>query len=200
MELVRRYIKRQRSSGFIQTFEYSTYDIIFSEEMRKKDPNFAKLLDFLRLAFETGLPDRPQSPSGMPELLGIEVKQHFQHPLSLMVAGSNYQGAGRNQHTVVQEYFIKNHPDFLAMEVPVWDSEASGCIDILLLKLKPFFIDVFDFKPGARKETKASSQVYRYLKMLIDATGIPAQYFRGFYGDELDTFEVLFNNEQLKNA
>jgi len=195
MEKIKRYIKRERSSGFVQTFEYTTYDTIFNERAREGKQFFRMLLDHLRLAFECGLPNKDKSPSGMPELLGIETKQHFNHELSDFISQVEWKGTGNKQHLIVQNHFMNNYSKTIAIEVPVWNDEASGCIDILNVNMNPFIIDVIDFKPDTIHEKKASSQVYRYVEMLIKNTGIPPEYFRGFYCDELNTFEVLINKK-----
>lgn len=190
MEKITRFIQRERRGDFTQTFQFTTYDIIFDKEFRKRHPEAAGLMAYLEDRFIHGLPERALSPSKMPELI-IETKQVLDHPYSRLAHESQYYGSGNRQHLIVQNYFLKNLAECLAFEVPVYDDEASGCIDLVTLSLKPFMVGVWDVKPDAIKEKKAASQNFRYAKMLMEKAGIPKENISVGYFDGVHFFEVL---------
>lgn len=150
-------------------------------------------MEFLECAFRYGLPDREKSPSQMPALM-IETNQLFDHPYCKLAFDSGYMGQGNKQHDIVQNYFMENCPECLATEVPLWTEEYSGCADLMTLKLDPFKIGIWDFKPDAKKEKKATGQVYRYVKAAVEQTGIDPKHFEAGYFDGTNFFEVLIHN------
>lgn len=70
------------------------------------------------------------------------------------------------------------------------DHLLHGHIDIIRY-LPNDKIEIPDFKPGAEKETKAASQVWKYMWLLSLRTGIPIEdmfgcYFDGYYAYQLN--------------
>lgn len=193
MEKIIRIIERQRSETFTQQFQFSTYDVIFDKAFRELHPEAAELMEYLEGRFREGLPARPTSPSQMPQLI-IETKQVFGHPFCQLAFDSQYQGQGNKQHLTVQNFFMANCAECLAFEVPVFDDEASGCIDILTIQFNPFIVGVHDFKPDAVKEKKAPGQTFRYAKMLIEGAKLNPENVVAGYFDAVHYFEVLLRN------
>lgn len=88
----------------------------------------------------------------------------------------------------MQNHFLDNDPETIATEVPVYDDKYLGHIDIL--RLGGGLIQVCDFKPKSHRETKAASQVARYMALLAKNTGLPLFLFRGCYFDEKHFYNI----------
>lgn len=193
MDKVTRYITKRRESGFVQTFAFSTWSIVFNQMKWPENKDARAVLEYLQKAFLNGLDRAPESPSQMPELI-IETRKVYKSPLCDMAKKSGARGCGKNQHAVLQNYFMQNHSDCIAVECPVSDGKTEGCIDILLLCLDPFKVTILDYKPNSAGETKAATQLYYYLKGLIAKTGLDKGKFDLFYFDEENCFEVIKPN------
>jgi hypothetical protein len=197
MEKITRHLTRKRDNGFIQTFPFTTYDIIFDSKKWPEDEKAQSLMRYLQTAFLAGFKGCSKSPSGMPELVGLKTRKVVDSEFVTMARKANYRGAGLRQHERVEQYFLRNHPDCIAIEAPTNDGDVEGCIDILLMQSDPFKISILDFKPFAAKEKKAPTQLYYYLKALSIQTQIHTNYFDLFYFDDQDCFKVT-NPEMIK--
>lgn len=167
-------------------YRFTTYPFIFTAKPKAEEAII--ILEYLRKIFTEGVPDLSgcMSVTECPTLIipVIEVKNDYvEHAKK-----ADYQGCGRGQHHRVQHQLLKYHPKTIAIEVPVFNKEWSGHIDVL--GLSEGFIDVGDFKPKAHKERKAASQVWRYIQLLAAATGLPTSRFRGFYFDDKRCFQL----------
>lgn len=111
----------------------------------------------------------------------------------------------KSAHENLQKYFLDHDIGTLAAEVPLWIEQAdvagyekhfataeslTGHIDIL--RFNPGHdqgsIEVWDYKPGARRERFAATQVFLYAYMLSVRTGIPLERFSCGYFDEEDAY------------
>lgn len=190
MEIITREITRTRNDRVVKHF-YKTYDIVFLKDKKLDGGNFRQLLLHLQDAFVYGLRDREKSPSSEGELV-VKLKALKNHQFSKLAHASDYYGSSRRQHQMVQDYFLYHHPDCIATELPVWNSEWSGLIDIVLYNRKAGRIAILDFKPDASKERSVSGQLYRYAKLLSECTGIPMSDIDTFYFDGKNTYQVTF--------
>lgn len=95
---------------------------------------------------------------------------------------ANYHGTQRYQHDMVQRYMMENDPHTVAVEIPVWDDEYLGHIDII--RRFEDKIQVLDFKPEAHKEKTAGCQVKRYIMLLSKRLKLPLSSFEGYYFDD----------------
>ena len=155
-------------------YKFVTYSIAlgYTDGMPE---NQARLVTFLGRGFRKGIPDRPTSPSQAKKLM---IEKEFVNPdrglhyYSEVALDAGYEGNGNRQHDIVQEYFHANHPDCIATEMPVWNDEMSGCVDIVLYNKKEDKVILLDFKPNAKAESKAATQLFYYKKLFVEQTGI----------------------------
>jgi len=191
MDKITRYLTKQRESGFAQTFAFTTYDVIFDEAKWPDNDKAKAVLKYLQRRFLGGFKGALFSPSQMPELI-LDVRKVYKSPLCDMAHKSGARGSGKNQHATVQRYLLEKHADCIAVESPVSDGKAEGCIDVLLMQVSPVFkLTIADYKPDAAKEKKAATQLFYYLKGMIAETGLDAKDIDLVYFDEQNCFEAI---------
>jgi ATP-dependent exoDNAse (exonuclease V) beta subunit len=105
----------------------------------------------------------------------------------------------RGRHEAIQRFMLANDSATIAVEVPVYlypheapdlklTGPLTGHIDVLQIRGRKVWI--LDYKPEARKETRAKYQLHLYARALSARTGIPMRRFGLAYFDDLDYFEV----------
>jgi hypothetical protein len=105
----------------------------------------------------------------------------------------------RGRHEAIQRFMLANDSATIAVEVPVYlfPNEApdlhlpaplTGHIDVLQIRGRRVW--VLDYKPEARKETRAKYQLYLYARALSVRTRIPLRRFALACFDDRDYFEV----------
>ena len=145
----------------------------------------------------------PRSSSLKFNLEGVELKEVSGHE----VCGLAEQGLDVNferfkdNHSRVQVFMLENDDKTIAMEVPIWlkedelsnfkelfgtDIPLSGHID--LVRFENGKIWIWDYKPNAKREKYASTQVAFYAYMLSKRSGVPLEEFRCGYFDKDDAF------------
>jgi len=179
MDKIQRQFKVKRGDRTI-LYPFTTYSVIFQGNMHSQIAN--ALYKYLAAVMTEGCPAEDRRSVTSEPVLMIPTKQVAGSDLSLITQKTDYKGNGKYQHDLVQSYFLDNDAHALAIEVPVWDNELLGHID--LIRLFPDKIQVCDFKPKAHKESKAASQVHRYIDLLSRATWLPRHLFEGVYFDE----------------
>ena len=107
-------------------------------------------------------------------------------------------------HTKVQMFFMEKDEKSVAVEVPLWfmpeeaefyneifktSEPLTGHID--LVRIEDGKIWVWDYKPKARLEKFAATQVYFYALMLSARTGIDLENFRCGYFDAQDCYAFI---------
>jgi ATP-dependent exoDNAse (exonuclease V) beta subunit len=106
----------------------------------------------------------------------------------------------RGRHEAVQRFMLANDSATIAVEVPVYlfPKEApdlkladvlTGHIDVLQVRFGKVWI--LDYKPEAKKETRAKYQLYLYARALSARTRIPLSKFGLAYFDDRDYFEII---------
>ncbi len=118
----------------------------------------------------------------------------------------------KDNHSKVQVFMLENDDKTIAMEVPIWlepeeldnyqelfrsPFPLSGHID--LVRVEDGKIWIWDYKPGARKERFASTQVSFYAYMLSRRSGIPLDHFRCGYFDSEDAY-VFIPVKEIKRS
>lgn len=154
--------------------------------------------------------DGPRSSSLKFKISGLDVKHVRGHEVcSLAEAGLKINSERfKDNHSRVQVFMLENDDNTVAMEIPIWlepeelknyyelfDSNfpLSGHID--LLRIEDDKIWIWDYKPGAKKEKFAETQVAFYAYMLSKRTGIPLEYFRCGYFDSEEAYVFKPVNE-----
>jgi hypothetical protein len=121
--------------------------------------------------------------------------------LALQVAPSN-----RKRHETLQRFMLCNDSATIATEVPICltskdyayfrehgftfpfgNEPITGHIDFL--QLRASYLHILGYKPGARKEKHAVTQLTIYALALSRRTGLPVKSFKCAYFDERDYFE-----------
>lgn len=171
-------------------YVFETYSIIFQSKEFTEKSNYWKLQQYLKDVFMEGYPlrDGKESVSQMKELV-LETTC-IENSITKLLSSSGYYGAGNGQHAIAQKYLLNNDNATFAVEVPVWDEDVHGFIDVIRC-LPDDKINIFDFKPNAIKETKAASQVRRYAQMLSKKTQIPMSDIVCSYGDGSHYFQLI---------
>ena len=113
----------------------------------------------------------------------------------------------RGRHEAIQRFMLANDSATIAVEVPVNPNEApdlklaevlTGHIDVLQIRYDKVWI--LDYKPEARRETRAKFQLYLYARALNARTGIPLSRFGLAYFDDQDYFEVIGDRAQPRRS
>ena len=144
-------------------------------------------------------------------LQDLNIKHIDKHELTELTKQGLSANAQRYQsnHSKVQLYMLENDANTLAIEVPLWlhseefpdyeklfgtNNPLTGHIDALRIENDNIWI--WDYKPNARLEKFASTQVFFYAYMLSKRTAIPLTNFRCGYFDALNTY--VFNPNSCK--
>lgn len=161
MDIIQRQFTTFRGERAI-IYPFTTYSTIFHHD-KIQNPVTKELCKYLAQIFTQGFPVGLDSVSQQPELMTTTIRRvNTQETEFCRLSG--YRGARNKQHDIVQQYFLKNDPLTIGLEVPVYNDRLSGHIDIL--RVMPDRVQILDFKPNAHKETKAASQIFRYRSML----------------------------------
>ena len=186
MNLIIRKFEVMRGERKI-VYPFTTYSCIFDAD-KLPDSMPKTLQNYLKQVFMCGVPPNlTKSVSSLPHLV-VETKE-IESSLVSMALEANYRGLRHKQHECVQNYLLAHDPDTIAIEVPVWDEDTLGHIDIIRLGPK---IGVWDFKPEARKEKKAGGQVLRYIAFLSKLLKLPLREFEGGYYDDKNCYSIIF--------
>ncbi len=107
----------------------------------------------------------------------------------------------KSGHENLANYFLHNDPRSIACEIPVWmeSVELSDYQDVFptknpltghidLLRYEAGKIVVWDYKPKAKREVTAATQVFLYALMLSVRTGISLNQFICGYFDDRDCY------------
>ncbi|HLD12476.1 MAG TPA: PD-(D/E)XK nuclease family protein [Candidatus Nanoarchaeia archaeon] len=186
---------------------------IHTQRTEKLDNGLSNLKQFLEHVFHA-CPDQyfnsgPRS-STLKTVLPfdiIEIQGHEVSALAEMGLEENKERVNNN-HMRVQLFMLEHDPGTIAMEVPLWmqHHELDNYVDIFktiepltghvdILRKENEHIWIWDYKPNAKKEKYASTQVYFYALMLSKRTGIPLEHIRCGWFDHKDAF--LFKPKTL---
>lgn len=106
-------------------------------------------------------------------------------------------------HEAIQRFMLANDSATIAVEVPVYlfpteapDLKLAGALTghIDVLQVRAGRVWILDYKPDARKETRAKYQLYSYARALSVRTGIPLRRFGLAYFDDRDYYEVSLDS------
>ncbi|MEM4710323.1 MAG: PD-(D/E)XK nuclease family protein [Candidatus Woesearchaeota archaeon] len=131
----------------------------------------------------------------------LDVKRVKNHEVSKLASLGLESKKFNTAHSNVQMFMLQNDTKTISIEVPIWllSTELSGYNDIFetdepltghidVLRIEDEKIWIWDYKPNAFKEKYASIQTNFYAIMLSKRTGIPLEYFRCGYFDDIDAF------------
>jgi len=123
--------------------------------------------------------------------LELNKRRKFNYACKLAELALKITKDNRKRHQIIQDFMLINDSSTIATEIPVYfehkNNMMTGHIDILQMRFNK--LHVIDYKPGAKKERKATSQVYLYALALSKITKIPLNKFVCAYFDDRDYFE-----------
>ena len=168
---------------------------------------FPSLKNFLNSMFDSCPHDYfhagPRSSALKFSLNDVDMHQITGHEVSqLTIDGleANHERY-KTAHSKVQVFMLENDDKTLAVEVPIWlkadelknysnifksEEPLTGHIDVLRMEGDKVWI--WDYKPNAKREKYASTQVFFYALMMSKRTGIPLNHFRCGYFDSAYSF------------
>jgi ATP-dependent exoDNAse (exonuclease V) beta subunit len=112
----------------------------------------------------------------------------------------------RGRHEAIQRFMLANDSATVAVEVPVFllpheapDLTLTGALTghIDVLQVRSGRVWILDYKPDARKETRATFQLYLYARALSVRTKIPLDRFGLAYFDDRDYFVVRVDHPSI---
>jgi hypothetical protein len=171
----------------------TTYSCIFDFKSYPEGSNTRKLMAYLAETFVKGCPIATQSYGSVSSHKKLAVSDtQFKHRFVELAAMSDFRGREKFQHEHLQKYLLKNDPNVLAVEVPVWDDESKlrGHIDIIELIPAEDKIILHDFKPTPSDALKAPTQLYLYKKLFCLRTKIDPQHVKAMYFDDKQSFII----------
>ena len=192
METITREIIRNHD-GHEAVYKFTTFIGVLSDISKHTTrPNLGRLQSHLQNVFQCEIIEKIQSPSGMPTLM-LEVERGSpEGDLVRLAREANYRGLKSGQHWKVQEHFLANEEHTIAAEMPVFDENMLGCIDLVAYDLEFDIVKILDFKPNAHKEKHAATQLYWYRELLSKQSGIPKSKIECFYFDDMNCYRVKF--------
>jgi hypothetical protein len=142
----------------------------------------------------------PENPgcSGMRQLTEIQMQELSDHPIISFAQKSREHVKFKSRHENLQQWFLLNDPQAIVAELPVWMDEKeshehlnlnfplTGHID--LLRYHDSKVEIWDYKPSAKKEKWAKTQVYFYALLLSLRAHIPLEAIQCGYFDESTAF------------
>ena len=187
--------KEGEDKVFVQEYPFTTWSYIY--DIPRVDAALSAAFFYFQQLLREGRPEigNRKSVSQLPFMMinkrGVG-KASVDDPIIKDAEMAGYEGGGHDQHRIVQRHLMKFNSSIIASEVPVWNDEVMGHIDYIQWDKERKVLRVLDFKPAAFKETKASSQVCRYIHLLADQLGLDPKTIEGGYFDKDEFYQVIF--------
>lgn len=179
-------------SDFVQKYRFSTFSYVINNH-DDIHPNLKKLFDYLTTLIIEGRPEIGLKQSvSQAQIIPLLARSKGKTAETKLADLSLYSGQGQDQHQVLEDYFLQADKKTVATEIPVWNDQYLGHIDIIQWDDETKMIKVLDFKPNAKSEKKAASQVFRYCHLLAARLGISIKEIEGAYFDKDNYFVVDF--------
>jgi hypothetical protein len=189
--ITRRFIKK-RGEAYIP-YDFTTRAGVFdyTQILKEQPQELYELFAYLSNIFLEGTTYRDLGCSNPETLVTGDIKQIKNTFLCELAGKSEYEGKGKFQHKTVQDYLLRHDPFLIATEVPVFDEERSGFIDLIRFNKK---IQILDIKPKAHKEScpKVVTQLTNYRKLFCYQTKIPKDFVECGYFDKDNFYKIIF--------
>jgi hypothetical protein len=144
--------------------------------------------------------NHPENPgcSGMRTPTTVIIKERSDHPIIDLARQSRTHIKFKSRHENLQQWFLLNDPNSIVAELPVWMDESeskkhlelgfplTGHID--LLRFDDSKIEIWDYKPNARREKWAATQVNFYARLLSFRANVSLENIVCGYFDESSAF------------
>lgn len=192
-DIIQRVFTKMRGT-YAQEQKFTTCAGIFTydgEDNHSNDDLLRRLVDYMVQTFLGGTFQKELGCSNTEPLDNFEVIEIEDESITKLAFMSSYAGNGNKQHTICQEYFLKHDKYTLAYELPVYNHERSGFIDII--RYVDGKIQILDLKPLASKENKikVGSQLKRYQELLSHQLNCDPDLIELFYFDEEAIYQVI---------
>ena len=141
----------------------------------------------------------PRSSSLTFKLNNTKIVEVTGHEVSNLAREALVGSSKKEAHTKVELFLLEKDQNTVAVEVPIWikkeeledfyslfksDLPLTGHIDIL--RVEDGKVWIWDFKPKAKEEKYAQTQLFFYALMLSKRTDIPLDHFRcGYFDPEI---------------
>lgn len=190
-DIVRRTFLKPRGEALVE-YNFTTHAGIF-HRYDGDDHLLKALINYVTGVFMDGYTQRDLGCSDSAELVGVEIQEHRDPELLWNTHQSDYHGKSSRQHITVQDFLLKNDPTIICYELPVWNDERSGFVDLIRYKDNQIFI--LDFKPrsASEKVAKVGSQMLRYRELLQFQLQCDPKLIRCVYFDDSNAYEVKFS-------
>jgi ATP-dependent exoDNAse (exonuclease V) beta subunit len=196
---------------YLYTLHHGKLDLLFTYAyQRSSTPLREYLASITRSGFPHHLftPDEAARSSTYPVLLSADVTRKDNYATKLAGLALQIAPSNKKRHETLQRFMLLNDSATIAVEVPIYltsedfryfqahgftfsfgDHPITGHIDFL--QLRSSFLHILDYKPEARKEKHAVTQLTIYAMALSRRTGLPVKAFKCAYCDERDYFEFF---------
>jgi hypothetical protein len=176
--------------------------------------SFGPLRDYLALVTRNDfphhlfIPDEIERSSKYPVLLSARVTRKENYATKLAALALQIAPSNKKRHETLQRFMLLNDSATIAVEVPIYltpndfayfqargftflfgEHPIPGHIDFL--QLRSGFLHILDYKPEARKEKHAVTQLTTYALALSRRTGLPVKAFKCAWFDERDYFKFF---------
>lgn len=147
--------------------------------------------------------------------LSVKLKEDLNHEVSrLALQGLQNMEQYKTGHSKVQMFMLQFDNNSISVETPIWmhsneiknfnelfqtTDPLSGHIDLLRVE-NDNKIWIWDYKPKAKCEKYASTQVFFYALMMSKRTGIPLNKFMCGYFDENVAYTFKPEIKMLKKS
>jgi PD-(D/E)XK nuclease superfamily len=199
----------QHRQVYVYTLHYGKLDLLFTYPYhRSYEPLRDYLASVTRRNFPHHLftPDDPVRSSTYPVRLSAAVTRKENYATKLAALALQIAPSNKKRHETLQRFMLLNNSATIAVEVPIYltpddfayfrirgftfpfgNHPITGHIDCL--QLRAGFLHILDYKPEARKEKHAVTQLTIYAMALSRRTGLPVNAFKCAWFDERDYFE-----------
>ena len=187
----------------VKSLEHHNFYIryrLHTENMLRVPPGLREFLIGIFSSIPRELFTHPENPgcSGMRMDPAIHLRESSDHPIIDLARKSRAHTRFKSRHENLQQWFLLNDPHAVVAELPVWMDEEeakkhlelrfplTGHID--LLRCNGSHIEIWDYKPQAKREKWAKAQVYLYARLLSLRAAIPLENIVCGYFDESVAF------------
>lgn len=168
-------------------FDYKTKSRVF-------DVQSCNIHGFLSSVIIEGRQSFDRSPSSE-KLLVLDIEK-VDSAIVQLAKEADYENCENWQHRKVQDFFMARDNRTIAVEIPLWSKELnmSGFADILrhfpANGDTPEMFQLLDFKPGAKSEKKAATQLYWLKKLLCECSMIKPEQVICCYFDNVSAYQI----------
>jgi hypothetical protein len=201
----------QHRQVYLYTLHHGKLELLFSYPYHR---SYGPLRDYLASIPQSSFPhdlftpDEIHRSSNYPVILEAEVTRRENYATRLAGFALQIAPSNKKRHETLQRFMLLNDSATIAVEVPIYltpddfayfhahgftfpfgSNPITGHIDFL--QLRSGFLHILDYKPDARKEKHAITQLTIYALALSRRTGLPLKAFKWAWFDEWDYFEFF---------